>query len=256
MIKRILPLLGLVLVCAIPGYSQTVVQATSNTFAFATTVTLTLNGVVTGNSIFCGVSGNNGAGAFSISDTVNTYNSVIPLIVNGGSSSFNTQGFLATNVTGGTLSIGITDAGGDRMGAACMEISGLSASPTDKTAGNNDNNGFGTALSSGATAATTQANEIVVGFGTGSGAASSSNLTAAGGYTIPANGASASATNNLQVAVEYLVVSSTGAQTATETAPATTRWNMGVVTLKKSVGGPAASVLAGPTKIAGPTRAD
>ena len=110
-----------------------------------------------------------------------------------------------------------------------VEYSGLTASPFDKTAGADHTST--TSLASGTTAATTEANELILGFFTNN----ASTYTAGSGFTkrLPAGTAG--------IATEDKLVSSTGTQQATMTA-GTSGSGRGVVVTLKAADQPAAGV--------------
>lgn len=94
-----------------------------------------------------------------------------------------------------------------------------------------------TAASSGATGTTAQANELIIGSVEHAGTTSA--FTLGSGFT---NIISPSGVAGHQVAQESMVVSSTGAQTATFTISASREWVCGVSTFYDSVGSPSSSV--------------
>lgn len=118
----------------------------------------------------------------------------------------------AANITGKVtpqVSVTVTTPAGKGGGIICREYSGIQASlPLDKST---SLGGTTTAISSGASAATTSANELVI----GGGCSDFGNNT----YTVGAGYGNLISTKNadLEVSMEDKVVAATGAQTATMT---------------------------------------
>jgi hypothetical protein len=108
---------------------------------------------------------------------------------------------------------------------------GTSATVLDQQAGAGSS-ATGTAVSSGATAATTNANDLVVGCcGIANTAAT---LTPGTGYTASPTGMLVAGAKQMEC--EYLVAAATGAQTATATITSS-GWQMVVAAFKESAGG-------------------
>ncbi len=130
----------------------------------------------------------------------------------------------AINITGGTLPTVTVNHTVSSVAFTMREYSGLATvSPLDK--GISAVATTGTAMSSGATAATTQADELVLGYMASGGTTSYTLGTGYGNLTQVSN---SSVTSGL----EYLTVSSTGAQTSTATLSLSGVWCMGVATFK------------------------
>lgn len=147
--------------------------------------------------------------------------------------------FVIPIVTGGAgHTIGFTTGGSGRFVTICAaEYSGVAASAfLDQDA---QGGGNSTALTA-TTPATTQADELIVGFGTMN-TGTNSAWTAGSGYAIRS-----SVTDGTAGGVGFLedkIVSATGAQTAAATYGGSAGdWSMGVVTLKAAVGGPQQAV--------------
>lgn len=136
------------------------------------------------------------------------------------------------NITGGsghTLTIAYNDAVGSAISCVLQEFSGIAtASPLDRTI---SAQGTSTAPSSGATATTTQADELVIGLVGWAGATSTASLGA--GYTNLGQVALA----NASTAVESKVVAATGAQTAAMALAASRDWAAICATFKAAAGG-------------------
>ncbi len=138
----------------------------------------------------------------------------------------------AANIVGGsahTINIAYNDSVGDAISCVVQEFSGIAtSSPLDKTA---IADGTSTAPNSGASAATTQADELVVGVAGWFGATTTASL--GSGYSNLAQVAKA----NASTAMESKVVAATGAQTAAFTLAASRDWACAVATFKAASGG-------------------
>lgn len=155
----------------------------------------------------------------------NTWNRVISTSL---ASTFDLEVWVAYNITGGaTHTVTASDNGGGVDSLIIVEEwSGAAlTSAADKSAGTTGL--ASSALNSGATAATTQADELVIGAGTASGnvtmtaGASYSNLTRIN-------------TTFSTLAFESKVVSATGAQTADMTSGVSGSWTCQVATFKQA----------------------
>lgn len=136
-----------------------------------------------------------------------------------------------SRITTGGASYKVTasdNGGGVDSSIICEEWSGEAASPVDVNQGATDNTGLSGALNSGATSATSQANEVVIGGGATAGAPT---YTVGSGYS----NMNRVATTFTSLAFESKIVSATGAQTATLTAGAAGSWGMHVATFKELV---------------------
>ncbi len=136
------------------------------------------------------------------------------------------------NIIGGsahTFTVAYDDSVGDAVSCIVQEFSGIAtASPLDKTV---VATGTSAAPNSGATAATTQADELVIGF---AGYFGTNVLAAAGsGYGDLAQ----SNQTNANGAMESKLVSATGAQTAAFTLASSRDWACICATFKTAAGG-------------------
>lgn len=209
------------------------VQTTSNFTSSATSLTTPVFGAgnTPGNTIIVAIHGYNGAGnpIATVTDTLgNTYHQVAaPLNYN---ASAWVAIYYAYNIGSGSNAVTVASANaGTQYSIIAREYSGLTTTdPLDKTA-NSGTSGNGTTPSSGATATTTQASELVIGM-----AANwlSYTFTAGSGY---GNIANASDAGNSSLGMEDKIVSSTGAQTATFTQSGSWNWGCIVATFKAGV---------------------
>ena len=146
----------------------------------------------------------------------------------------------APNITGGaahTVTVAYNDGVGSAIGVVVQEFSGIAAtSPLDRTV---SAQGTSTAPSSGATSATTQADELVVGLVGWAGATTTPTLGA--GYT---NLGHISLTD-ASAAMQSKVVAATSAQTAAMTLAASRDWAAICATFKaaSAAGTPGAGFL-------------
>lgn len=162
----------------------------------------------------------------------NTWNRVVSTAL---AATFDLEVWVAYNITGGaTHTVTATDNGGgvdslliveEWSGAALSAAADKSAAATGTTS---------TALNSGASAATTQADEVVIGAGVASGNVT---MTAGAGYT---NLTKVNTTFST-LAFESKIVSATGAQTATMTSGTAGSWVCQVATFKQAAAAAAAS---------------
>lgn len=140
----------------------------------------------------------------------------------------------AAGIAGGsghTLSIGYDDNSGGSISAVVQEFSGIVAtSPLDRVV---SAQGTSTAPSSGATAATVQADELVVGLVGWAGAVTTASLLGGAGYSNLAQ----VALLNASAAMQSKVVAATGAQTAAMTLAASRSWAACCATFKATAGG-------------------
>lgn len=134
-----------------------------------------------------------------------------------------------TGGSGHTLTIAYNDGVGSAISCVLQEFSGVAtSSPLDKTI---SAQGTSAAPSSGATATTTQADELVIGLVGWAGATSTASL--GSGYTNLAQVALADAST----AMESKIVAATGAQTAAMTLGASRDWAAICATFKAAAGG-------------------
>lgn len=217
----------------------------ANGAGYVTSFNMTFDSNTTsGNTIICGGAYNNDtAGTLSLSDNKgNTFNQIAT-----GSSGGDTQGtlFYAYNITGGashqitaTMSANFHD-----IAVICREYSGLTTTdPLDKSSGTAT--ALGTSHTSAATAATTQANELVVGF-----IAASANTTCTAG-TNYGNVTSQNGSDLFEGScMEDRTISSTGAQTATITTSASVVTYFIVATFKEVVAAEGSSATSSAVRI-------
>lgn len=192
-------------------------QRTAVTSAGVTTVSDTITGVVAGNHIIAHVGCDSSGGAITLSGVSDgtAYAVGDPLRLDAGNNQFG-QVFYLENAGSGSHTVVATATGGTpgNMIIRLFEVSGLlTSSSLDKNFGQLQSApGIGAnGVSSGATAATTQANDFVIGLtqNTGEAFPGTSTITAGTGYT-------KSGTDNY-MAAESKSVTATGAQTATFT---------------------------------------
>jgi hypothetical protein len=203
---------------------------TGTNTTFASTVTTASWTSVSGNALIAiaeaDVVAQNG---ITISDNKgNTWNRVISTAV---ASTFDLEVWVALNITGGaTHTVTAADNGGGVDSLIIVEEwSGVAlASAIDKFAGAS---GTSTAANSGATAATTQADELVIGAVVASG---NRTFTAGAGFS---NGNKVNTTFS-SLFFESQIVAATGAQTATATISASVSWACQVATFKAAVTNP------------------
>lgn len=141
----------------------------------------------------------------------------------------------AENITGGTTpTITVNWTNSTNCAWIAREYSGLATSSTlDKTAGSSGTNN---APSSGATATTSQNDELVI--GAVSYPTTTVTMTAGSGYANASQKGSTGAGTSSLVAVEDKTVAATGAQTATFSSSETgNNWNCVVATFKVAGGG-------------------
>jgi hypothetical protein len=133
------------------------------------------------------------------------------------------------NAAAGTTTVTATGGGSGARLLIIAEYDQIATvAPIDRTAGGS---AFGATLTSGPTVATTQADELVIGFGA-CGNSAASPLTAGSGYTLRLSVASA---QNKVNGLEDKIVSATGAQTATFTAASSSNYVCICVTYKIQV---------------------
>lgn len=206
------------------------VQAFSGTnTTFVSSVTTSSVTVTAGNLIICTAEADV-ATSMSISDSKGNAWTLFQTNTIAATFIHNTWYSIAT-IGGSSYTVTATDNGGgvDSL-IICEEWSGAVSSlatVADKNTGATDGGVPGTAMSSGASAVTTQAAEIVIGTGVAAGAptltlgATYSNLTRV-------------ATAFTAIGFESKIVAATGAQTSTLTAGAASTWSMHVTTYKEA----------------------
>lgn len=206
------------------------VQSTAASAAgFPTSVTTPAfaSNTTTGNAIIVGAMTQDAANTVdSVTDSVgNTYARKAQANVG----ALNLEIWLAEDITGGAShTVTVNDSGSLAGGLIAFEISGLATSNAfDKSAGASGASG---SLDSGNTAATAQANEILIGFG-GITSVSTPTWTEGASY-LPSPPVSTDGSGaGYAIAMEYRVVSATGAYNATMTSSITNQaWAMLIAT--------------------------
>jgi len=193
------------------------VKSAQNTVAASTTVAVTLS-VTTGNLIVLCVSADNFVTISGVSDGVNTYTSGLDVTKGADPGRF----WHTVATTTASITITATVSSSAFIGLIVQEFSGHTSWVIDKTASNSSS---GSSLTSGNTATTTVADELIVGialWGTSGGAA-----TLGAGYSNLASITS----GGVYSALESKVVSSVGIQSAELTVSASPSYTMGCVTI-------------------------
>lgn len=202
----------------------------SNT-TFSSTVTTSSVTVTAGNLIVCGAEADV-VNANGITMTDSKGNAWTRATSNSASGTFDHEIWYAKATTGGSsYTVTAADNGGgvDSL-IICEEWSGQdTGTALDKAAGAQDITGISGALNSGNTAATTVANELLV--GSGAVAISADTLTLGSGYSNKTQINTAFST----LGFETKVVSATGAYNATFTAGTVGSWVMQIGTFKEAV---------------------
>lgn len=197
-------------------------------------VSVTLNGVTTGNLLVLAVSGfaGGGGGPWSGTPTISVSGGQavtwVRVVHAGFGSNFGIVLYYAQNAIAGSYALTVTPPTGSTDAAvAFAEYSGmLTASVLDKSATGNNT---GSSLTTAATAATAQADELIIG------AFSHDNntptITAGSGFTLRQSVANSS--TSIGIALEEKIVSATGTQTAAITYT-TSQNNAGIVATFKA----------------------
>lgn len=212
---------------------------TGTNITFASTVT-TASWTSTAGNMLIAIAEADVVATNGITITGNLSTSWTRVISNSVASTFDLELWVAYNIAGGAgQTVTATDNGGGVDSLIIVEEwSGAAlTSALDKSAGTTGV--ASSALNSGATAATTQAAELVIGAGVASGNVT---MTAGAGYT----NLNKVNTTFSTLAFESQVVAATGAQTATMTAGASVSWACQVATFKEAV---AATVVGSPTSL-------
>jgi hypothetical protein len=138
-----------------------------------------------------------------------------------------------------------------------LTYSGVAASALDQTAGSTNNT---TTTQTSSSFTTTQAKEVIVDCGSGDSATSNWSAGTIGGTSATLRKIAGGASGNFSIGCEDLTVTTiqTGitATIVANAASGSADMMSIVVTLKAALGGPAASVIAGPSKMAGPAKTD
>ena len=202
-----------------PGFVQAQNCSTGSTNC---NVSITATG---GNSLFVAAMQYSTIASWTIGDTHNTYNTVNALTSTASCCSIQT--FLATNITGGALTITCNpNTGVTETICIVFELTPGTAISVDQvqTGGNSSAQ---TTWTTTATSTTTQAKEMLISCG-GKPGTNVTAISAGGSYTIPANGNLAT----LGAACEYQVVSATGTYAGNMTNTAGATYIMTIATLK------------------------
>ena len=237
---KALGLVALLIVCfgsealAQISFVQTIGIAQSLSSGTSTTVTVQAPGVAAGHSVILSFAMNPASGAVSCGDSRgNSY--VIDRDITNGSGTTGVRSITvsAHNVTGLTSgnTITCTHPSVTARALSANEFSGLAPSaPRDQTSASTGNS---TAASSGSTATTTQAEELLIGT-IGVEGKSNESFTTGGSYTIMGRVGTnqGSATSNITVNPEYRLVSATGSYSATGTLGTAHNWAASIVTYK------------------------
>ena len=244
-------LLGLLL--ALPAFGTcSIVQAPASSIsALGTTLNVSVTSVVAGHELLAHTAWCDSPSTFtaSISDGQGSY-SVAVGRTHEATDGCNFETFYLENANSGTHSVTVTFSGSSgSIGLRVFEIGGTATSSTlDQATGIADAAGPGTGtdnVSSGASSATTNANDCVLGFTTNL-------VTQAPGGTLVAGTGYSSFDSDLLFQGEIKTVSSTGAQTATFTQSVNYRHGTAVVALKQSTAGAKVQATKGP--LGGPTK--
>jgi len=202
-------------------------------------VTVGASGVGAGHSIIVTIAMDNSpTGAVSCSDTAgNTYTNDVDFGQDSGTNGSRTIICAAHNVSalvnGNTITVNHPNVKASAMSA--NEFSGLATSSVlDKTASAGDNTGTNTSPTSGNTATTTQANELLIGAIAVEGPTADTFTLGASYSTLTRAGTNAgSAQDNITMNCEYQIVSATGAYHADGTmGTARNSWAAAIATYK------------------------
>lgn len=177
-----------------------------------------------GNFIFVGINTGSGGTADAASDGVNTYNLDAPFVSTADNGA---KPYSALNVAAGATTVTVTGAGSQSRGVAVGEWSQVATSSAfDKSS---SGTGFGTGLLSGNTATTTQADELVIGFGAGGN-------DVGGPYTVDILNSFTERLDfegaNRPTYIEDKIVSATGSYSAGAGGTSSSNWVMYVLTYK------------------------
>jgi len=198
------------------------------------TVTMTSN-TTTGNTLLACIT----AGSADVPDTITDSRSNTWTLIQDKTEERKTWMYMAYNISGGSTVINIGWADGVFADSITQvrEYSGLvTTNPLDVYTSSNTAGGYVQSHSSGATAATTQAGELVIGcVGSGGDQGVTVGYTAGSGYS---NGLEQKGFDRYTwQAIEDKLITSTGAQTATFTSTEFLRSQTLVATFKESGGG-------------------
>jgi hypothetical protein len=213
-----------------PSLVKHVGEATTTTgFTTTQTITIPASGVAIGNQLMVSFIYNTASGSYSVADSRgNTYTQ--HAFVQANSSSF---GVFTSRITtalqpGDTITVTGT-VGCSRRSMSAEEFTGLDTSPVDQV---KSSSGSGTAISSGSTSVTTQANELVVGFAGWETGAGTETVTPGSGYTEITHFSNGSAGLFRSQQIQYKTVSSTSTQASDLTISISHNWFAAAVTFK------------------------
>jgi hypothetical protein len=191
------------IVFASPAFAQTVVQSTLAQTTSASAITTSSITSTTGNLFICDASHYSTTFTSITDSNSNVYVDSMAEITS--ASSVRTREQYKANGTGGSShTFTLTTVDVTYLSLACLEVSGAAASPLDQTASKADNS-CTTGCTSTSTASTGQANELLIGTGSG-GTFSNAIFTAQSGFTQDQN-----ITNGMVLLVGHMSVSATGA---------------------------------------------
>lgn len=209
------------------------VQQTDNNFnnsSGATSEPLAYGSNNTGSDLLlCAVFWRGASITVSVTDTQGNSWSAVAAAVSINASDL-IQLFYAPNCKAGanTVTAHFSSTGGTFILMSIAEYSGVNTLDQKTSTGL----GNGSTASSGTTSATTQANELIIGYASTSAAHTTTHFTAGAGYTIRQN-------TVLSLGIEDKTVSSTGTQSATFSMTASDNWGCGIATFYQASGGPA-----------------
>lgn len=202
---------------------------TGTNTTFASTVT-TASWTSTAGNMLIAIAEADTVAANGVTVSDSKGNTWIRVASNAIAATFDLETWVAYNITGGAShTVTAVDTGGGVDSLLIVEewSGAATTSALDKTTGTTGL--ASTALNSGATAATTQAAEVVIGAGVASGNVT---MTAGAGYS---NLTKVNTTFST-LAFESQIVASTGAQTATMTSGTAGSWVCQVATFKEAAG--------------------
>jgi hypothetical protein len=235
MLKRILPLLGLLIICAIPSHAQTFVRASTSVEGNPAVGTLTNTA---GNTLIDFVYCYATPCTITVSDTVNGAHTAIANCTNMLSAGVSVYVFERDSIGAGANTITATVSATSDIYVA--EYNNMAASALDKTA-------CSTSSTTTSSVTTTAANEVLIAMGF----SNSTTPSVGAGYASRWTSSGTTFTGR----GEDQNVTSTGTYAGTIGATTAPRGII-LITMKQAVSGSAASMVAGPSKIAGPAKTD
>lgn len=229
------------------GHLATIGTKTQNTAASSVSITLTA-GAAVGTTVLVGIIWEAGGGTgvptiSAVTDSRSNSYSTTPDVTAGGATNSTVAGaVLRTRVTtalqvGDTITVTVSGGTRSRWCLQADSFDDVNTTPLDKTQTTGNTAPSGTALATGATATTSQANELVYAiFGFGSGRTVTIPPGWSGGAKVETTAGSSD--RALQVAWQY--VNSTGAQQGTLTLSTSSTYTAAVATYKYTPAGPLA----------------